>query len=154
MNAPGITHTAREGADEYFGTAQDLIAAGLVTAEQLPGAPGLPRTIVRIRPDGSTVEGHPNANKRDARTPGAKWIARRGRQFSVTVLVTDDERVRRRACAEAQRAQAIRLVQVAPRLAYSAPRSLRPSAAFARGPRAELQLVWSGCSMNPRVTSA
>lgn len=89
MNAPGIKHTAREGTDEYLGTAEALIAAGLVTAEQLHGTSGIPATIVRLDPDGAIVGGALHANKAAARVPGSKWIERRGRQFAVTVLVTD-----------------------------------------------------------------
>jgi hypothetical protein len=91
-----IKHSAREGADEYVGTAQALVAAGLVRLDQLPGTAGLPKTIVRIRPDGAHVTGALHANKREARLPGAKWVERRGHRFSVTVLLSDEARVQRR----------------------------------------------------------
>jgi hypothetical protein len=98
MQAPDVKHTAREASDEYLGTAEALIAAGLIAPEQLPGAEGLPRTIVRLRPDGSIV-GSALQAKAAARLPDSKLIERRGRQFAVTVQGTAEQRVQRRRAA-------------------------------------------------------
>ena len=53
--APGVTFAATLWGDEYTGTVDALLAAGVVRADQLPGAPGNGRTMVSFHPDGRLV---------------------------------------------------------------------------------------------------
>jgi len=79
--------------DTYTGTAEALIEAGLVRADQLPGLPGVNKTMRTFAPDG-----------RDARKgqnfrgfPGAMQIIKKGRRFVVNIAVGEDEHERRLA---------------------------------------------------------
>lgn len=45
VTAGGLKHEAIGGCDYYTGSAQDIIAAGLVTADQFPGQPGRGKTM-------------------------------------------------------------------------------------------------------------
>lgn len=90
-------------ADEYVGSAEALIAAGLVRECELPGQPGNGSTMVTFSADGQRLgQGH----VRDARKEGRRQIRKMSRlNFVVTVHVDDEEQRRRRAAQreEAQR---------------------------------------------------
>ena len=84
--------------DEYTGTAQALVDAGLVRADQLPGKPGMRKVQVTILPDGTLPSGAPTANHRGACTPGARCIKRTSASsYQVQIFVSKEEAVRRRA---------------------------------------------------------
>ncbi len=85
--------------DEYTGTADALVAAGLVRREHLPGAPGMRLQTVSLGADGSPCPGARNSPYMKAQ--GAKLIERRGKCFSVMVVVSAQESERRRK-AESQ----------------------------------------------------
>jgi len=55
VHAPGVLVSHELGADCFTGTAEDLVAAGLVRMEQLPGQPGNGTTTVSFRADGTRV---------------------------------------------------------------------------------------------------
>lgn len=81
--------------DEYIGTAEAIIAAGLVRADQLPGKPGMRKMRVTILPDGSVQMGA-TSNCSETRNPGAKLIeASPQGTFRVIVRIQNDEANRR-----------------------------------------------------------
>lgn len=62
--APGVLLVRAICSDDYTGTAEALLAAGLVRVDQLPGQPGNGLTMVSFHADGTRVpKGHPNACK-------------------------------------------------------------------------------------------
>lgn len=84
--------------DTYTGTAEALIEAGLIRADQLPGLPGVNKGQRTFMPDGRDV--HKGQNYRYL--PGARRIVKRGRRFAVDVVVDEDEQKRRLADRHAQ----------------------------------------------------
>lgn len=98
--APGVTFREHRCADKYAGSADALVAAGLVPLGYFPGYPGMRKTIVTVLPNGSLPKGAPTANCSDAKEPGAKWItcASKGKKptYQVSVVVPDDKSERRR----------------------------------------------------------
>lgn len=75
--------------NEYHGTAEALVAAGIVEMHMLPGQPGMPKTRVRI-----------NGKKQrhvSARFPNVHTVIREGKKYRVIELLPEDERERRRA---------------------------------------------------------
>lgn len=86
--------------DEYTGTADALIAAGLFRAEHLPGAPGMRKVRVTILPDGTIPNVPTTASIRGARDAGAKRIERVSKSlYTVSVWLPEDEIDRRRKLA-------------------------------------------------------
>lgn len=82
--------------DEYIGTAEALVAAGLVRDGQFPGMPGMRKVCVTILPDGTLPTGSPTANCSKAKEPGAKWIEKKAKgTYCVSVCVQEDEKDRR-----------------------------------------------------------
>lgn len=93
--APGVTLVQYVWMDEYSGTADALIDAGLVDRANLPGQPGMGRTQVTLRPDGSlkSTNGH---EKLSRRTAGIKRIKRLSKNsYSVEVTICSEERNKR-----------------------------------------------------------
>jgi|SRR5450830_1021960 len=87
--APGVTLRENSASDIYFGTADALIAAGLVGPNQFPGLPNMRKTVVTIYADGGVANGAPTAHDRRAKEPGAKRIKRESKSaFSVRVALT------------------------------------------------------------------
>lgn len=87
--------------DTYLGTADALVARGLLQAHQLPGAPGMRKTRVTIYADGTVATCAPNTNDPRAKEPGAKWVHRAGpKSFSVHVVGLDAAEAARRESAE------------------------------------------------------
>lgn len=81
--------------DEYIGTADALVAAGLVRDNQLPGMPGMRKVRVTILPDGSVQMGA-TSNCSEARNPGAKLIEVAAKNtYRVRVHIQKDEEQRR-----------------------------------------------------------
>lgn len=87
--------------DDYRGTAEDLIAAGIIRADQLPGSPGLPAGCVTFRNGQRIAKG----DSRRARDEGYLQIRRAGKAFYVKAGISADEKARRVAQAEADRAR-------------------------------------------------
>lgn len=90
--APGVRKNRSSWVDEYVGTAVALANAGLVRFDQLPGQPGMRKTIVTIFPDGTL----PIGPKTVSREPGAKRIQRRPNGIYLVYIYIDlDEEQRR-----------------------------------------------------------
>lgn len=99
--APGVQRCADTWFDEYVGCARSLSAAGLICDDQLPGRPGMRKQRVTILPDGTIPSGAPTANHREARSPGARVVERiSANRFRVRIMLTSEERERRRSAAE------------------------------------------------------
>lgn len=89
--APGVQRKANTWADEFIGTAGDLVSAGLVQPGHFPGCPGMRKVTVTILPDGSIPNGAPTANHRDSRSPGAKCITRASKgNYRVELYISEE----------------------------------------------------------------
>lgn len=83
--------------DVYVGTAEQLVAAGLVATHQLPGQPGRGKTMVSLQLSGSRCSGE------SWKLPGSISIrvASKGR-YIVTLTVSKSEQDRRKAISNAK----------------------------------------------------
>ncbi len=95
----GIKRTECCVFDTYTGTADALIAAGLIHAEQLPGGPGVNKMMRTFRPEGGEIR----KGESSRYVPGARRIVKRGRRYAVEVTVDFPERERRMAEWDARR---------------------------------------------------
>ncbi len=94
--APGVRRLENIWSDDYVGTAEALAAAGLISLDQLPGQPGMRKTIVTVLPDGSVPTGPSKTKGPGVNDPGAKRIMRASKAtYLVSVLVESHERARR-----------------------------------------------------------
>ncbi|MFZ3081409.1 hypothetical protein [Rhodoferax ferrireducens] len=81
--APGVIRNEFGWTDEYIGTAEALVSAGLVRADQLPGQPGMPKSCSTFY-DGQRVgRGTGTNGKQDEKymhvfTVGKKFAIRKG----------------------------------------------------------------------------
>lgn len=87
--------------DVYTGTADALIAAGFVRAEQLPGAPGVGSTCATYYKGQLIRRGYSNKIVRDEQY---MQVRKQGRKFCVEVWVCAAELQRRRQRLEEERA--------------------------------------------------
>lgn len=85
--------------DTYTGTAEALIAAGLLRADQFPGGPGVNKVTRSFLPDGSEIRKGQNFRLE----PGVLRITKRGRRFTLEVNVSEEEWQHRKAEYDAQR---------------------------------------------------
>ena len=155
--ADGVMRIEHTGFDEYVGCATYLATAGLVQLDQLPGMPGMRKTMVTIYADGSMPGRQGNEYSR-LREPGARRMERASTEaHRVTVYVSEDERDRRQALVD--RAMDLwrsavhaltrpsRLQPIAGKQALTGgcgPRwGAGPSIAEELRPRQHLRLVWS-----------
>jgi hypothetical protein len=91
--APGVKLERHAGFDSFTGDAAALVAAGVVEARNLPGAPGLRKTIVRLLEDGTVAADRRYMPFIKVRTV----IERRGaRRFTVRVRLSREEEEQRR----------------------------------------------------------
>lgn len=81
----------------YSGSAEALIAAGLLTLEQLPGQPGNGSSMTSFFPDGTRV---PQGSNYACKRPGYKQVRRAGKKGSFLVLVRQSEEEHERREAE------------------------------------------------------
>lgn len=134
-HAPGVTKCESYWTDIYCGSATALVTAGVVRPGQFPGQPGMRKVRVRILPDGTVLDGPPNANNRAIRGPGGKCVQRTGSdRFRVEEVIAREDGERRQALHKlAVYAWELR-VRALPR---PAPLNLAPAR------RAHLQLVWT-----------
>lgn len=94
--ASGVHLTRSTRTDDYVGTAESLVASGLIRLDQLPGQPGMRKVRVTILPNGSLPTGAPNAYCSEAKAPGAKSIRRVSKStYEVSIFVDEDEQTRR-----------------------------------------------------------
>lgn len=91
--AAGVQRKAHIRVDEFVGTADDLVSAGLVPQGHFPGCPGMRKTTVTILPNGNIPNGAPTTKHPDSRKPGAKSITRTsGQKYSVMLNIDDELR--------------------------------------------------------------
>lgn len=139
---PGVLRHEEPWSDIYTGDAADLIAAGLVKADQFPGLPGMRKLFVSIQANGRVVNSPATSPVKDGMGEGSKRIERAGKKFQVKVRISDTEHSRR--FAKCQREQ-----YEWRRLARSLPRPSRldqlhsPVNVGAQRQRGHLRLVWS-----------
>lgn len=79
--------------DEYLGTAEALVAAGIIDMHLLPGQPGQPTTRIRF-----------NGGKQlhvSRKFPNLHMVTREGKKFRVQKRVSEDEKERREAARRA-----------------------------------------------------
>lgn len=126
--------------DSYTGRTADLVAAGLVQAEQLPGQVGMRKTCVTIFADGTVAGGPPTANYSRRHEPGARWIRKISTEtFEVCVVISGEESDKRRKAYHLERMRWEQTVR-------ALPRPLKLQSVEARYPvarRGHLRLVWS-----------
>lgn len=153
----GVTKRERLWCDEYVGTAEALVTAGLVKPGQFPGQPGMRRTRVTILPDGTPLSGAPTVVHKARRDIGAKVIERASRStFSVLFFIDDEEHGRRWVLSKQtdEEYEARMLARRRPqRLCEAGGRPLRPPSVARSNPVhrvPHLRLVWSaGSSVSP-----
>lgn len=108
--------------DEFIGSAEALVSAGLVRSEQLPGRPGMRKVRVTILPDGSMPSGAPTANNPEAKLTGARWIERASASsYRVRIVVAEDEKGRRERAERVAYDAWLQLVRALPRPARLQP---------------------------------
>lgn len=134
--------------DEYIGTGEALVAAGLVCVEHLPGQPGVGKVAVTVFADG-TVPINPRAagvgEKR--RRAGAKWISRVSKGiFEVRIIIPPAENVRRIEARKRVDSEYELRMKALPR---PAPLVQKTRAAEAAKRRATMRLVWSRPAFQP-----
>lgn len=77
--------------DEFVGTAEALVASGLLREGQFPGLVGMRRVRVRIAPDGAVIDGPPTAPDARSRMVGSKCVEKVGAStWRVQVRVSDE----------------------------------------------------------------
>ncbi len=150
--APGVQRKAMYWTDDFLGSADDLVSAGLVPAGFFPGLPGMRKTRVIILPDDSLFTGSPTANY--GRRPGTKRVEKAsGGKYHVEIRIPHDlgelraEECRRR---DAQWAAKIMALPRPPRVDGPL-RATRNQEATAS--RSALRLVWSKPSFAPGFNS-
>ncbi len=100
---PGVRKREEHWYDEFTGTPDCLIAAGLLRAAHLPGAPGMRRTRVTVLADGSVLAGNYSNSIPGANTAGLRHIERtspRAGTITVRVHIGSEEGDRREARRE------------------------------------------------------
>ncbi|MBL8418637.1 MAG: hypothetical protein JNN31_10425 [Dechloromonas sp.] len=142
--APGVQRKAMYWTDDFKGTADDLVAAGLVPIGHFPGLPGMRKTRVVIFPDGSLPKGAPAANHNRDKGAGTKRIERiSSTLFCVKIDIPEELGERRIEAfnrAEAEWESRMRSLPRPPRIDEPL-RLARNQAANER--RSALRLVWS-----------
>lgn len=105
-HAPGVTRSLNWYSDEFVGSADALVAAGIVSPGCFPGQPGMRKVCVTIHADGTIAGGVPTVYDDKAREPGAKRIRRKSKsEFEVAVYVSGVEAERRRRAGQADKAE-------------------------------------------------
>lgn len=143
---PGVTVEHLAYADLYRGRAEAVIAAGLVRADQLPGAPGLRKTSACFYADGSVM----TERQWDQSHEGAKSVSRKGKyQVHVYVYVSSEEETLRRDRERIEENEFTRRMWALPRFRPLVPPDRD---AVAKGRRAQMCLVWSKPVTIPTLT--
>ncbi len=127
--AEGVTMIEHPGIDEYVGTAEALVLAGLVPEGHFPGMPGMKKTSVSFLDDGSVYERKSThaIRKTVTKSSGGRWMVRIRLSRDVCKQRLDVARLR----TDAWRDQ-VRELATPPRLSQIAVKS-----------RSHLRLVWS-----------
>lgn len=139
---PGVLKHEEPWYDVYTGSAENLVAAGLVMPDQFPGLPGRHKVCVSIYADGRVVDLPTTSPSTEWRVEGAKRVYRAGKNFRVDVHLSDIAHARRDAKRQIEEFEWCRLVRSLPR-----PARLDQLSAAARvevpRQRGHLRLVWS-----------
>lgn len=106
--APGVRVTEYLYNNEYSGTAEALISAGLVRANQLPGQPGMAKSCVTFYDDKRVPPG-----KQSERDEKFLRIQTAGKKFTVTQGISKEVEAERRSVEKAERKAAQEAEQVA-----------------------------------------
>jgi hypothetical protein len=95
--APGVEKRLEyERFDEYIGTVEALVAAGLAPLEHFPGQQGMRKMRVTIFADGTVPTGAPTVRHRRSEEAGARLIERASKTtFRVRVIAAQEDRERR-----------------------------------------------------------
>lgn len=101
----GVEYHGRIWFDEFYGSADALITAGIVERHQLPGQPGRAKDSASFAPDGRAMGRGRNT---EAGKPGYKRIYRSGPCFRVLVDVSAEETEQRRAAYERREEERLR----------------------------------------------
>ena len=134
---PGVTVEHLPYADLYRGRAAAVIAAGLVGADQLPGAPGLRKTSAYFYADGAVMAGR----QLDQMPEGAKHVRRQGKyQVNVYVFTSPEVAELRGYRGRIEAEEFMRRMLALPRFPPLVPPDRD---ATARARRAQMRLVWS-----------
>ena len=100
--APGVDLREERWNDEYTGTADALVSAGIVPAGYFPGWPGMNKTTVNICPDG-TLERLSNK----AKEAGGRYVVQKSKgqrpTYKVMVRLTWEIKEKRRQAYERRR---------------------------------------------------
>lgn len=137
----GVSYRPSWWTDKYTGTADALVAAGLVPAGHFPGMAGMRKVRVTIFADGTLPGGAPTANSSRRNQPGARCVEQVSRSlFRVEIYIDDAEHERRDAAGRAKDEAWSALVRGLPR-----PPMLSPLGASA---------TWSPTASPARTTHA
>lgn len=97
LTFPGVEYEAGTSGDIYVGRSEALIAAGIIDAAQVPGAPGMPKSSITF------VDGVPQP--RGAKPAhDERWMQATmyGRQLRLTKGISEEEQRRRSAARRAE----------------------------------------------------
>lgn len=119
--------------NRYIGTADALLAAGLVELNQLPGQPTSGKTMTSFCPDGSKVRQGTNG---PSKLPGYKQVKKVGKKFEALIQQGLDEQKKRDVLRAAERDLWIAGQRMVPRYCPTFTPPARPA-------RGHLRLVWS-----------
>lgn len=116
--------------DAYVGSAEALVAAGIVPRGCFPGQPGMRKVVVSIHADGTIAGGAPTSPSGNAGTPGSRRIRRKSKtEFQVEVARSGADGGRRRDAWLAERGEWERKMNRLPK-----PGPLQPRAQAERAP--------------------
>lgn len=96
--APGVQLERTGWRDIYTGRIEAMVAAGIVPADLIPGAPGMAKTMHGILPSGELAP----RNTQVDNMPGAKSVQRQGKRLTVWVSLTEEERQARKEARHRQ----------------------------------------------------
>lgn len=143
---PGVRRQEFGFVNYYKGTADALVAAGIVPAGMFPGMPGMRSVRVTILADGSLPVGHRNASCSGGRRgkEGVMTIEKRGKHtYEVCAFVSSELGEKRRDVSWAHRSaweERMAAIPRAPRLDHAIRNEINEQA---RHKRAALRVVWS-----------
>lgn len=152
---PGVQRQEFGFVNCYKGTADALVAAGLVPAGRFPGMPGMRSVRVTILADGSLPGGHRNASCSGTGQDkeGAMTIEKSGKSTYVVRVYVSRELGKKRSDAMWEHSSAwedrMAAIPRAPRLDHAIRNEINEQA---RHKRAALRVVWSRPKFVPQFT--
>lgn len=141
---PGVLLRETRFSDDFTGSPEALVAAGLISAGQFPGLPGMRKTVVTVYADGTLPTGSPHRKDPRARQPGSREVTRfKGQgQFCVSIRIPEsesEERSRAFRTAENDWLLDVRRFERPPRLAPMPAETLANMAAAAQRAARDIQ---------------